>query len=45
MTIPATISAAAGSTPSRKTAAPIAMLPVICWPQRSRNSEAERLIV
>ena len=31
--------------PSRKTAPPIAMLPVICWPQRSRKSEAERFSV
>ena len=42
---PATISSAAGSTPSRKTAPPIAMLPVICWPQRWRKIEAERFSV
>ena len=42
---PSTISSTAGSTPKRKTAPPIAMLPVICWPQRDLNIEAERLIV
>src|SRR5215207_5231778 len=42
---PATIKRIAGSTPIRKTAPPIARLPVICCPQRSRKREAERLIV
>src|SRR3954447_1648613 len=42
---PATISSTAGRMPSRKTAPPIAMLPVICWPQRLRKIEADRFSV
>ena len=34
-----------GRTPSRATAPPIAMLPVICCPQRSLKIEAERFRV
>ena len=45
MTTPTTIRAIPGRKPRRKTTPPIAMLPVICWPQRSRKSEAERLRV
>ena len=42
---PIAIRSAAGRMPSSATAPPIAMLPVICWPQRSRKIEAERFRV
>ncbi len=43
--IPPTIRSAAGISPIRKTNPPIATLPVICSPQRCRNSEADRFSV
>ena len=42
---PATTISVAGRIPSRPTAPPIARLPVICCPQRSRKIEAERFSV
>ena len=42
---PPAIRSAAGRIPSRRTAPPIATLPVSCCPQRERNKLAERFRV